>query len=348
MLPDCAARDTILERAAVRAEMLEDMDSAWGARCEILGSASAHEAPRFENLFLCLAWCLAVSDRDPHRFKAARVLWQYKWVATAAPEYASVPRSVLERLIDDLEGRFLREGWGRRAGLHKRVELFQALGELDKARALLDEWRSAPRDRGSDCSACEASSLAELLFDLGEIEQGLREARPIVLGRLSCATVPHSTFGELLLPLVESGLHEQARDCYEKGRRLVASMNDHGTKLSIPYLVYAAFSGDIEYARSALRFRLPQAVALRSDRTRVEWFGLASVALDWLAERGVESLELPAIAGVVHSGDAHVRTVSDACRTIALEHAEALDRRNGNRRHTMWLESLPRRWRVPA
>lgn len=343
-LPDCAARDAIWERAAAAAEALEDLDTAWNARCNILSSSSSHAAPRFENLFLCLAWCLAVSDREPERFPASSVLWQYKWVATDAPKYASVPRGVLERVIDDMDERFARAGWGRRAGLQKRLELYQLLGEYEKALSLVRPWRSTPRDRGSDCSACEASSLADLLADLGQDGQALSEAAPIIAGRLSCATVPHSTFGSLLLPLVRLGRVEKAAELYDRGRRLVASMETGAVLQISPYLVFAAWSGRTDHAIGILRARLPEAVSVRSDHSRMRWFGHAAAALEFMAQRGVGALDLPAIPAALGAPEQTAAGLAESCRAIAAGHARALDARNGNGRSVEWLESLAGRW----
>jgi hypothetical protein len=340
MLPECAARDAVLRRAASRAETLNDLDTAWAARCRILSSSPAAVAPRFETLFLSLAWCLAVSDSDPRRFPATSVLWQYKWVATAAPKYASVPRAVLERLIDDMDARFAAEGWGHRAGLHKRLELCRALGEIESAKELVGRWRSTRRDRGADCMACEADSIADLLVALGEDEQAVREARAIVLGRLCCATVPHSTFGLLLLPLTRLGRHAEARDLYERGCRLVAALESGGALYSAPYLAYAGWIGDVARAHAILRARLPQAAALPSDTDRLRWFGWAGVGLEFLARRGTEELELPRVVGLTDGGTASVVALSRACRVVADRHAEALDHRNGNTMNATWLDTL--------
>ncbi len=328
MLPECSAKNAILERAASRAESLGDLDTAWSARCQILYSSSAHEAPRFESLFMCLAWCLAVSDREPERFSASTVLWQYKWVATAAPTYARVPRPVLDRIISDMDERFIRAGWGRRAGLHKRLELHMLTGDHDKARPLVAAWRAAPRDRGSDCNACEASCLASLLADLGDDEAAIREARPIIAGRMSCATVPHSTFGTLLLPLTRLGRHAEARTLFDRGRRLVARLEEGGCTLSAPYFLHAAYIGETEQAVSMIRTRLRQAVSLKSDSSRADWFGRAALAMDLIARRGETGLDLPTLPGVPESQDPAI--LAGHFRQVATLHAHALDGRNGN------------------
>lgn len=344
MLPDCAARNSLLERAAIAAEALNDTDTAWDARCSILASTSSLVAPRFETLFMCLAWCLAMSERDPDRFRISNILWQYKWVVTNAPDYASVPRSVLERLVDDMDHRFQDAGWGRRAGLHKRVQVLIEFGEPERALELSERWRALPRDRGSDCPACEASTFAGLLALLGHDELALREARPIIAGRLACATVPHSTYGLLLLPLVRLGRHAQARELYEKGRRLVAATEEAGVTLVSNYLVYSGYIGDTQNLTAMLRARLPRAVSLHSDGERYAWFGHAALALDFIARHGVEELQLPDVPGFVAGPTAPVATLATRFREIAGKHADALNKRNGNQWLSNRLATLADQW----
>lgn len=339
-LPECAAKNALLERAASYAETLGDLDTAWSARCQILSSSSSHESPKFETLFVCLAWCLAVSDREPQRFRADSVLWQYKWVATAAPEYASVPRSVLGRIVDDMDERFQRAGWGRRAALQKRLEQSLLTGDLHAARELVAPWRAAPRDRGADCLACETSTLVAMFAELGDDDAALKEARPVISGRLSCATVPHSTFGDLLLPLTRMRKHADARSLYDRGRRLVAGMEEGGCTLSSPYLLHAAFLGEAEQVTDILRARLPQAASLRSDLDRAEWFRNAAGAMEFLIRRGVAAIESPRVPGVCEGGECEVGALRDGFGAIASVHASALDARNGNRYYTKLQETL--------
>lgn len=339
-LPDCAIRNSTLERAASRAESLGDLDTAWSARNQILSSSASHEDPRFEYLFMSLAWCLAVSDEDPQRFSAEQVLWQYKWVVTAAPEYASVPLSVLLRLVKDLDERFVRAGWGRRAGIHKQLELHLLIGQTDAARALIPQWRALPRDRGSDCPACETDTLVDVLIATGDYREAVLEARPIIRGRLSCATVPHGTFGKLLEPMTRLGAHGEAKEIYSRGRRLVAAMDEGGCRLASPYLLHAARLGEAETAMGVLRARLTQALGKRGDLDRTRWFGRAGKAMAILSERGVDDVECPPIPGIHRGGAIAASALAEHFLAIARRHAGLLDARNGNPMYTRWLEAL--------
>lgn len=346
-LPDSAARDALRESIASRAEALGDIDTAWSMRCAVLSSTTTHNNPRIQSLFLNLAWCLAVHDRAPDEFNPQRVLWSYKWVATDAPRYASVPTSVLHRLIDDMDARFLRAGWGGRAGLHKRLELAMLTGNPAAARELLARWSGVARDRGSDCAACEANTVVDLHTMLGDAASAVRHAQAIIGGRLSCTTVPHSTFGLLLGPLTSLGRTRQADELYQRGRRLVASMAEGGCTYATPYILYAARRGDLSNAAGMLRTRLRQAVKLQSDADRLITFGPYAVALTLMSRQGDDANEWPPPSGFPGHGALDGELVStgrlaEICSAIALAHARALDLRNGNNYYAAWLARLAR------
>lgn len=345
-LPDCSARNLVYERLATVAENLGDFDTAWSARLSILASTSTHNDPSFATLFLNLAWCLTQSDTDPERFPVRSVLWQYKWIATQAPCYAAVPRGVLERLVDDMEQRFVAAGWGTRAGLQKRIELCMLLGDYTAALSGVERWRTARRDRGSDCDACEATTLVELHLLLGRDADALREARDIVNGKLRCSTVPHSTFGHLLLPLEALGRRDEAASIFDRGVRLLSEMESGATKISGPYLVYAAARRPTDFAVGLLRLRIRQSRDLRNDEDRCQWFSCAAVALELLAKRGVASIDT-SIAGAdadTRASEMATNVLASQFATTAATHASLLDGRNGNRSRSERLEGWRQAW----
>lgn len=339
-LPECAARASVLERAAATADSLNDLDSAWQARCRLLASIAVLATPRHESLFVSLAWCLAVSDRDPERFDVGRVLWQYKWVVEQAPLHAKIPRRVVEALADDLETRFRRAKWGARAGIHKRIGMHQLMGEFDAALRLVPAWKAAPRDRGADCVACELSGFVQLLIEAGRHAEAIREAQPILRRNLRCATVPHSTFGELLISFQLLGRNDDAVSAYEKGRRLVLEMDEFGATLAAPYILFAAQTGRIDDAVDLLRRRLPAYAELQADYQRVRVFGRLWRAFQSLESHGLRQLELPHVKGWVTTTPAEVEPLRARCRDEAFRGATALDARNGNDALHRWLTRL--------
>ncbi|MEM1185319.1 MAG: hypothetical protein AAGI53_10000 [Planctomycetota bacterium] len=347
-LPECTARNTLFERAAVLAETLGDLDIAWEARCSILQASETYHDMRFENLFLSVAWCLALSDRDPERFPASRVLWQYKWVATTAAEYASISADVLRRIVDDMNTRFLGAGWGPRAGLHKKLQILKTLNRHDEAAEGLEQWRTTGRDRGADCNACECAFEVELLLALGRDEEAVKRAAPLIRGRLSCSTVPQSIFDEIAFAQARLGKLDKARELFDRGRRLIAGMDLPDSDLIDGYLLFAASDGQGDLAESLLRIHLPRVGKIYSDEKRCAWFANVALAAARLDEAGHGSIETRPAPGVSDGGVISTRQLTERCQRIADQHAEALDLRNGNDGNARWIRELPEKTRLPA
>src|SRR5205085_9358405 len=98
----------------------------------------------------------------------------------------------------------------------------RAAGRLDEARKWYGAWSAAERDSMSDCLACDQNVQVEYLVELGEDENALQRAEPILSGRMRCAEIPQVTLGTVLLPLVRLGRIEEAARHHLKGARLVA------------------------------------------------------------------------------------------------------------------------------
>lgn len=62
----------------------------------------------------------------------------------------------------------------------------------------------------SDCRACTLANKTKALLYFGELEEALNVAEPILEGRLSCHSVPHQTYGDLLFPLLKANRKAEA------------------------------------------------------------------------------------------------------------------------------------------
>jgi hypothetical protein len=242
-------KTALLEQAIGRADALGDDDRSWSLRHELMASAVYHGS--VDRLMVAMATCIAMSDADPVRHPAEDILWQLKWMAADLPDLASVPRAVIEGLFEEVEARYRAEGWGMRGVYHQRAKAAMVLGDIDQVRGLLKRWREQARDRGSDCRACEQSLMVHCAVALGDVGFALREATPLIDGKMGCQHVPHTTFADMLLPLRGAGKLELARDLCRRGLRLVRG-KDGFTQPCSQYAHFSALDGDLETALSLL------------------------------------------------------------------------------------------------
>src|SRR5262249_53534932 len=149
-------------------------------------------------------------DRDPERFHEFGLLWNYKWVINSLSDF---PQITMRQILDafaDMEKRYTRAGLGLRPLWQQKTDLAMNVGDRPTAQENYCRWSRSRRGIGSDCPACERSFQVRYLLDAGRPRQALKTAEPLLLERMRCAEVPHSTYARVLLPLVRTGEVERA------------------------------------------------------------------------------------------------------------------------------------------
>jgi hypothetical protein len=210
----------LLEEAVRLADAAGEVYGAYHTRSQLVEAAVF--SGFHEKALVAFSWMLAQADRDPDEFDTPNLLWQYKWILGNVSHYPQIPRRRILDLLDDFERRLTRHGHGLRSAHNLRMQAAMGMGELVEAERRLRQWIACSRDALADCPACELNSHVELLADLERDDEALFKAAPILRGRLSCAEVPHDTYGNLMRPLLRLGRLDQAREHYKVGYRLVS------------------------------------------------------------------------------------------------------------------------------
>lgn len=279
----------LIEEAIRLADLRQDEDLGFEARVSLIEAATFAGYP--EQVMVAFSWCLARCDKDSERFDERGLLWQYKWVALHLPNFPQVPRAKIEGVFSDMEERYRRAGRNLRP-IHKlRWIMHRDMGERDAALAAWRAGRRLRRDYGADCAACERNDEVRYHLYVDKPKQALATALPLLTGLESCASVPESTFGLVLIPLLKLDKLAEAERWHRQGvervrRQLtyVGSIGDH--------LTYAAIRRNLELARELVDETL--GLALKATDKR-ESFGFLCAAVIWTeaeAESGTTHLEL--------------------------------------------------------
>src|SRR5437867_1014482 len=96
-----AARIALVEEAVNLADRHNDTDAGFDARLEFVSAALFAGQP--DRMLVAFAWMLAQFDRDPELYDAHRLLWQYKWVVNALPDFPQITRVQIEEMFADME-----------------------------------------------------------------------------------------------------------------------------------------------------------------------------------------------------------------------------------------------------
>ncbi|MGG4144413.1 hypothetical protein ABEW34_14915 [Paenibacillus algorifonticola] len=325
-LPPGAAKLEVLEAAVRIADAEGDVENAFEARGEIVETAIFHGYPL--KAIIAFSWQLGQSDQEPDNYDSSDLMWSYKWIVGNISNFPEIPMSQIQELVEDLGKRYKEHGYSRRTYLYYRSRLALSHGKLNEAKDFLEQMMKVDRDYMTDCIACEQNHIVELYAQLGEDEQALKAAEPILSGKMKCAEVPHITLPHLLSPLLRQGSSEEAQKLHTKGYRLVKGKRDllDSVAQHIHYLTDVNPAKAVEVVELHLAFILDH-----ENPYEVMRFNLFTARLlKKLINEGSEvKLRLPASFLTVHE-DTSLPALAAHFEALALSAAKRFDARNGN------------------
>ncbi len=275
----------LLERAVTLADSRNDTEAGCDARNELLDECAFGGYP--EKAVVAFAWLLAKYDEQGKELPSTGydILWRYKWILGYLWGFPKIAHEQIAKTFADFESRLLRAGYGLRTLYYYQLKYATHRGDEAEASTHYEAWQKIKRDGMSDCSACEANFHTEYLTEFGHYERGLKVAKPILDGRMSCAEVPHFTFATVLEPLLQLQRYDEAISYYQKGYKLVKSNQDFLTAVS-EHLAFLAYSHNLGTALSLFERHLPWALATADMERRFAFYVSSLPLLARLKERG--------------------------------------------------------------
>lgn len=333
------------EEAVRVADEQKDLDKAFEARFELVQAGVFGGAP--EKSFVAFGWCASKCDEDPDRFPESRavggvflmavdLLWAYKWMTLQVPWYPQLSRAQIESTLDDMETRYAKHGLSLRPVYMQRARACLEMGDdVERAKAWFRKWQWAKLDAYADCRACEQNFEVEHHLDTGNPTLAMRAAEPLLSGELSCAEVPHITFGALLLPLYDQGETERAGKLATRGYEMIRDNPDHLSAVA-RHVDYLVVSGQLGEARAMAERHAPWAHSCRLLERRFTFL----LCLRHLLEHDASetALALPDGMGEGATFAAQKAWLDDEVRT----NAQRFDERNGNDLYARRIASHPR------
>ncbi len=332
----------LLERAVALADAAGDIETAFEIRDELIDEATFLGHP--EKLLTAFSWCLGQCDRNPEEFDEAELLWKYKWAVANLREYPQISRQQIEETLADMAERLRRNGASQRTIYHRRAMLAVGFGDEAMLGENLPLWKKHRRDWLSDCLACEKDSEVDVLAFQGDDAGAVRAAEALFKGRLSCAEIPHKTYGHVLLPLVRLGQWERAAECHKTGYPKVRGTSNYNFMESIAeHLIYLAIAGDSAKSLKSFERHVRQGLSAPSLLDRYFFFRAATLVLRRAAATGKPSrkLKLPEdFPPRQESGQYLLADLAAWFEAEARKLAAAFDTRAGNTYRTGQMNAL--------
>jgi hypothetical protein len=288
-LDDGDEQISVAENAVREADLSGHLETQYRAREQFVRACVF--GGETDRALVAFAWLLAKFDQNPGRFSEWNILWKYKWILGLICEFPQISRVKIFEMLDDLAERSLRAGFGLRATYtHRyRIEKF-----WDNRTAAIENFRimhELPIDDLANCPACEMDETVGFAIYCGMNEQAVALAQPILNGSQKCRTVPHRTYANLLLPMVQMGRQNEGLDFHRAGYRLISNNKDNLDKIS-DHLLFMALTENFAPGTRMFEKHFPWSEQNRNMADRFRFFRAAWFLFDVLAERGKETVEL--------------------------------------------------------
>ena len=219
------------------------------------------------------------------------MMWSYKWVTDRLLLFPDIELQKVEATLEDLKKRFIQTGHGPHFYYYIKQELAMNLDKPEEVQYYYDKWIKEPSDSLSDCRACTLANQTKALLYLGKLEEALTVAEPILQKKLSCHSVPHRTYGDLLLPLLKANRKAEADRYYNKCYQLIYNKTGFMDTL-IPLLKYATIT-DISIAIPILEKYFPEAVETDESAIKFQFYTIATTLWDILDKEQRKIINLP-------------------------------------------------------
>jgi hypothetical protein len=278
-----------LEEAVRIADTGHDIKLQYSAREELI--EATFWGGEVDKSLVAYSWCLAQFDNYPELFSEWVLLWRYKWIVNIIVDFPQIPKEQIYEMLDDMERRYLKAGYGLRVVYYYRYRVNKFFGFKDEAINHYQYAQTLGRDLLSDCPACETDEQVSYQIYCGANEAALRIAEPILAGRKTCRSVPQRTFANLLTPMVHLARWEEAYDFHLRGYSMLSNKVSLLSYLS-EHLLFIALYGDFEKATQILEKHFHWSKKNTNVHDRYLFYRAAWVFLELMIDSGRDTIRL--------------------------------------------------------
>ncbi|MCD0446101.1 hypothetical protein LO763_21040 [Glycomyces sp. A-F 0318] len=288
------AKVAALERAVEAADAVGDPELVNYA---LSGLVDAYEFSRDSTRILVpFARLLRAFDSQPEHFDAyltRSLYWTFKWIVDKMIEQPDVPLESIEHWLEEMRRRYAEAGYSMHAPAAYEMQLAYHVGDYDRVARAIEALGAAEEDDMSDCTACQYTSLATIVFYAEEdsADAAMEMLEPVLAGEHTCAHEPHYGLALSLLPLVELDRIDEARANHLRGYQMCKGKEDMVAMIAL-HIEFCALTGNehraVEILAEHARFfdldlgvrdrqRLLEVAVLTCRRLRALGFADASV-----------------------------------------------------------------------
>jgi hypothetical protein len=286
---DGEERIAVCESAVREADLCGDLQTQYIAREQCVRAYVFGGAP--EKALVGFSWLLAQFDENPGEFSEWGILWKYKWMMGLICNFPQVPKARIYEMLDDLEARVLRGGYGLHAVYNHRYRIEKFWDNKEKAREYFQKMSELPVDDLSNCSACLRDEFVSFAIYFNMDERALELAQPLLDGEDKCGTVPHRTYAKLLLPMVRLGRQDEGLSFHRAGYRLIKNNRNFVDRVS-QHMIFLTLTENLAHALVLFEKHYPWTEQNRDGFDLFHFFRASWLLFDMMAEPGQTALHL--------------------------------------------------------
>ncbi len=124
------------------------------------------------------------------------VMWAFKWLIGNLDDYYQIPLDEVMHYFEEFRKRSQQYGFSLRT-YYMKLTTFWLEVNPEEAFKAYENFKRFPRNRNSDCEACELNYEMKIELARNHPEQALKIAEPILQHQKHCAEIPHVTYANL-------------------------------------------------------------------------------------------------------------------------------------------------------
>ena len=316
-------RTVTAEELAEAAEQFEEPDALVTALLELM-KAYEHTGEHRKSPVV-FARLLKVWDDKPGAFsewEAGQVFWRFKWVTTSLLQVPEVPLAAIQGWTGQMRERYREAGHGMQpvAAMRHRIAAHTGSGQLPA----YDLWVTRPRERMSDCEACETRHRALHHLRAGDDQRALDVWAPVLGGGQSCSEEPYVSQAQALLPLLRLGRTDEARSHHLVGYRFARGKTGMAEEVGL-HIEFCALSRNEGRGLELLAENRALFGVAGAPLALLEFLTGVQVLLGRLVEDGYATAAVAGPLGRSWTAETLLAKVSGEADTLAA----AFDARNG-------------------
>ena len=247
-----------------------------------------------------------------------RLYWLLKWAPNLMLALPQVSLDEVEQGLDDLEQVFRRGGFALRPVLGFRARIAQERGDDDALREAMAAWVTEPRDRLSDCEACDTAAQG-MAWERLDPARAVAAWEPLFDGSQKCAEEPQRGRAHDALLRLAAGDADGAAE--QLAASWAAARSDVMNNEAVAHcLLTWVRMGNVDRALPALLARLDWRDQISARTEQLIWASATTAVLDAADAAAI-------VPGEV--GGRPWREVRDEWHTSAVDLAGEFDARNG-------------------